>query len=294
MTKVLLVGGGGYLGGHLKDSLREGAEVTITGRRPRQQHDYFQVDFNDPSTFLNVDPSDFDIVIILAADKSGLGKTGLGGDSLRLNVTGYGNFLDHIGRSSFRGRLVYISSMTVYSHDNAVPVRETGDTENPPNVYGLTKRIGEQLTRFSCRSNGFRGICLRIPGLFGGGRRSGFVHNAMVRFSEGAPLEIDTTGSIYWECALVTDIADMITRLISFHDWGAGYETFNLGYGKEATMISVAQSLRQKMGSPSSIVETSSRDGANLFMDISKAASVMPMDYGMDSALDEFLVHTRR
>ena len=52
--------------------------------------------------------------------------------------------------------------MTVYSVTNEIPVRENGCTELPPNSYGLSKLIAENLTKYYSKENNFKAIIIRI------------------------------------------------------------------------------------------------------------------------------------
>ena len=46
-------------------------------------------------------------------------------------------------------------------------------------ISGLSKLFAEQLTKFYSQENDFKAVIIRIPGLFGGDRKSGFIYNAI-------------------------------------------------------------------------------------------------------------------
>ncbi len=54
--KILLVGGSGYLGRHLTSFLKKSysIDIFITGAKKSHQEGYFQIDFEQEGTFINI------------------------------------------------------------------------------------------------------------------------------------------------------------------------------------------------------------------------------------------------
>ena len=179
--------------------------------------------------------------------------------------------------------------MTVYDADNSIPVSEDAATENPPNIYGLIKRIGEQLTAFYCNKNKVKGLCFRIPGLFGGDRKSGYIYHAIKKIAAHQEFQINTEGLIYWECASVNDIAKMMISFIQAYTWEETFNTFNLSYGVETDIVDVAHLIKKKLNSKSNILETSKKGYCPFFLDNRKAKEIIPIEFNLSNAIDHYI-----
>lgn len=253
MSNVLIIGGTGYLGSNLQKILSIKYNVTITSRFEKLKQNEISFDLENVNTFKNIDFNSFDFVLILAATMDGIGSVTLNDHSFSINCDSYRKFLNYLVEISYKNRIVYISSMTVYSVNNTIPVDENGCTEIPPNSYGLSKSFAEQLTMYYCHNNKFKGLIIRVPGLFGGGRKSGFIYNAICKILLGENLHIITDELKYWECLSVKDASLMIDSLIMNYNWKNNSEIFNIGYGIETDIIDVAKIIKSHLNSNSKI-----------------------------------------
>jgi nucleoside-diphosphate-sugar epimerase len=257
MSKILIIGGSGYLGWHLSKVLIKKNDVFITSRYKREEQNSLVFDLEDSSTYNNIDFNSFDIVFMLASSMSGIQSKTLDGDTFNLNCIAYKDFLNHLVEINYAKRFVYISSMTVYSDENSIPVEENGLTELPPNPYGLSKLLAEQLTKFYCREHNFKGAIIRIPGLFGGDRKSGFIYNAVDKISKNEDFFILTENLKYWETISVLDVSDMIQVFIDSYNWEQDCEVYNICYGNETDIIELAYFIKEYFNSTSNITSTS-------------------------------------
>src|SRR5258706_5701474 len=163
--KILIVGGSGYIGSHLKSLLSYSYQVSYTSRVKRENS--IQFDLMNKETFQNLDEPSYDCILILASTMQGLGTTELKGEYLNVNILGLSSFLQFVSDRKLTSKVVFISSMTVYGTGNAIPVSEEGSL-NPLSTYGLSKLIGEKIVEFYCRSRQANGVIVRIPGVYGG------------------------------------------------------------------------------------------------------------------------------
>jgi nucleoside-diphosphate-sugar epimerase len=294
MSKVLLVGGSGYLGRHLLPMLSRRNEVYFTGRTEVDDPKFVRLDFQDESSFINLNNYTFDTIIILAADFSGLGSKQFSGSSLEENVINYGAFLDYLYLKKSSANIVYISSMTVYSPENSLPVSEIGNVCSPPHVYGLSKLIAEQLTEFHCRNNSNSGLVFRIPGLFGGDRKSGLAYNMIEKLRHGQPVTVKTDGLIYWETASVIDIASMIDRFLLAYKWDKEFDVFNLGYGAETDIVDFVKILKSKLSSDSKISEVLPKGYVPFYLSNEKSKSIIEIEENLEDALNSYIEQVTR
>ncbi len=246
--KVLLVGGSGYLGRNLKYALaKKGYDVTITGTREPSEAGYIKINLEKPSTFENVARTNYYMVIVLASKIRSLGTQQIGHPDFEINVNGLGQFLDFIRSKEITNKLVYMSSMTVYSPENNSPVEENMSLA-PISTYGLSKKVAEDLIRFASHHSSIKNMILRLPGIYGGNRQGGFIYNTIQKIKRSEKVQINTTGLGYWEAIHIDDLVDMIIQLLSNYGWQEKVETYNLGYGEETDICQTGKFIGEYLG----------------------------------------------
>jgi len=149
-------------------------------------------------------------------------------------------------------KVVFSSSGTVYGKPETLPLNESHPT-NPRSVYGVTKLAGE----FFCRMMMTRGLnitILRYSNVLGPNRNFGVIHIFKERTLKGLPLPVfggrQSNDYIY-----VGDVVDANVKCILKGDG----ETFNIGSGKEVSIMELACALRKKYGGTNEIQVQPSR-----------------------------------
>jgi nucleoside-diphosphate-sugar epimerase len=259
-SKILIVGGSGYLGRHLAYYLENnsGAEIfTTSSREPGTK--CFHINFDDSGTFAVLDKHRFDLVFILASKLNALGTCDLNHSDLITNTIKYGSFLQYLSDNKITGKIIYTSSMTVYDPENELPVSETGKI-NPVNTYGLSKYMAETITQFFCSKNKVQGVTMRLPGIYGGDRKAGFVYNTIAKARTGTPLQLNTQGLIYWETIHIEDLCTMIGSFIKAYQWDKTYFVCNFSYGCETDIYATAEFIKTEVNN-GHVIETESVKG---------------------------------
>jgi UDP-glucose 4-epimerase len=142
--------------------------------------------------------------------------------------------------------------MTVYGTDNPLPVKENGKL-NPLSSYGLSKILAERIIEFYTGGGHCKCVSLRIPGVYGGDRRSGFIYNTIRKCLNQESVTINTTDLGYWECLRIDDLCHIIRQFLEHYSWEKNYEVFNIGYGKETDILACAQLIKELTNSRSEI-----------------------------------------
>lgn len=295
-AKVLLVGGSGFIGRHLRKSLSNHYEIYISGASERQHENYFHIDFSTPSTFESIRLMQFDIVIMLAASMKGIGNANFTNPDLEINTIKSAYFLQFIADHKIAKRIVHISSMTIYAIPELLPVSETSK-RSPLSIYGLSKKISEDITEFFSISNNIHVIVLRIPGIFGGNRKSGYIYNTVKKALENKEIVLNTEGLGYWECMNVEDLCKIVADLLAIYNWGKPFETFNIGYGEKIDFVNVAKDIVKLTKSKSKISLQGKIGYVDFWLDNTKLKSKIPFQYTFNNALEKYvdkIVHDLR
>jgi nucleoside-diphosphate-sugar epimerase len=297
---ILLVGGTGYIGRELYRHWAPANTVYYTGRQPppittaEEQRDYRYLDLGAKESIRRVlEERSYDYIIFLAAkvqiDLSGSPVVLEKGDPLyRSNVEGVQNFMEIAQKID--SSIIYFSSMTVYDKEASSPVSENS-TLSPFHTYGKSKVLAEEKFAHHLSSSNSRGAIVRIPGIFGGSRQGGYIHNVLHKLQADEPVHLDVDTIVYWEALYVRDLVVML------EDWIAGYrwppfscERFNLCYGEETDFVRTAYFLKTLTSSKSVISLSRDPTYATFYMDNTKISQywTTTRTYGYHDALRHY------
>lgn len=285
--KILLLGGSGYLGSHLSTILKKGGyEIHITGRSYKSDSNYYCIDFDDSETFRNL-KKNFDLVIVLASQLSAISSINLNHQDLKTNTIRYASFLEYLKDNGLLKKLIYISSMTVYSKKADSPVTEEDKLE-PPNIYGLSKLVAEKYTDFFCRVNSIPGVVLRLPGIYGGDRKSGFIYNVITTLINNEKFVADLEGLDYWECMHVDDLCSVLNKFISEYKWHDTYNIFNISYGEKSDIVETALFIEKELDRENK-VEIKNADYSTIFLSNSRIKQIVNIEDNYYSKLKNYI-----
>jgi len=255
MNKTLVVGGNGYIGRHLKKLIPEFIYST------REDFDLHNI--NEVKAFL--DKRDFEICIILAASIGYEEKVNFSSEPFNTNLIGLNNLLSILNKNI---RIIYISSMTVYDQKVQSPVLENSNLL-PSHVYGLSKVYAEKLIEYYK----FNSVIIRIPGVYGGDRKSGLIYNTIIKLNNNEDINIDTKSLVYWETIHIDDLLMMFSCFLDNYNYYNSYDVFNLSYGEETDIIDTIHFLKNELKS-SSIVNIK-KDYSTLFLSNEKVLDIV-------------------
>jgi UDP-glucose 4-epimerase len=230
MSRVLLVGGAGFIGSYIaKDLLKEGDEVllydafinfidplesnyeALLNLRLRSIKDKVKIvrgDIRHKSTFLKV-VQDFkpEIVVHLAAIPIAKISNIYPEDAFGINLAGTVNVLETLREVGSVERFIYTSSSMVYGNFEYSPADEN-HPKAPIEVYGATKLSGELLTQAYGKRFGFDYTIIRPSAVYGptdANKRVTqiFIENAL----KGKTIKLDGGGTTKLDFTFVEDVA---------------------------------------------------------------------------------------
>ena len=290
INKILLVGGTGYIGRHLEEALKNADfEVHITGTINRNEKNYHRILFADEMSFQSLSGKTFDLMIILASKLDALGTTQLNHIDLKTNVTSYANFLEYAAQYKLTKRIIYTSSMTVYGNQNKLPVEENGII-NPVSTYGLSKYMAEIISSFYCNHHGVNGIGLRLPGIYGGERKSGYIYDVLTKCAHNEDITLYSNNLLYWETININDLCNIMLRFIEAYDWKAVFQTFNVSYGEEIDFYETCYLIKSLLKSRSVITETGLKGYVPFYMSNTKMQRIIQINESFKTSLNKYLL----
>lgn len=272
MKKILVTGGAGFIGSHLCEGLlARGYAVRVLDSLVYGQREWVPA----PCEFIEGDIRDMDACTRSAAGMdavlhcAAMSRSGPSQAQIEVctgaNITGTQNML-LAARDAGVKRFIYSGSSTYYG--NRPPPHREDDPADILNIYGLTKRVGEQYTLLFDQDFNLPALVLRYFNVYGPRQPQTGAYALVLgiflrRAAEGKVLEIHGDGSQRRDFVHVRDV---VAANIAALESAARGMVFNVGSGTSLSVKELAD-----MISPDQI-HTEGRKGDSLatLADISK------------------------
>jgi UDP-glucose 4-epimerase len=259
---VLVTGGAGFIGSHVVDRLiAAGHRARILDQRPSPWHEDGVVET------VTGDVRRLDDVLRAAHGCSAICHLAAAADvgevqaqpawATELNTTGTLHVLE-AARQLGVGRVVYASTVWVYSDVDAEEVDEDDLLPAPAHLYTAGKLAGELYCRSYAELYGVESTVLRFGIPYGPrARPAAVIPSFVARAQRGEPLSIAGAGDQERSFVYVEDLADGVVRAL--RPQAAG-RTYNLAGSETTTILELAQLVSDEVA-PTDIVHTEGRAG---------------------------------
>ncbi|WP_454021057.1 NAD-dependent epimerase/dehydratase family protein [Azospirillum sp. Marseille-Q6669] len=279
--RVMLVGGGGFIGHNLALELRKiGIETMVVDNLMVNSlvdnvfHDYgdsakrilnihfltsrFEMMREAGVQLRNIDARNFiDLtrvfdefrptkVVHLSAIASAVEANKDPGLCFDLQLVTLRNVLELVrARLSQIDQVMLLSSSTVYGNFETLTVDES-TRPRPRGIYANTKFMAERLIRTYSHNHGLGTTIIRPSALYGErcvSRRvsQAFIENALA----GRPLLLEGGGDGRLDFTYIDDLVEGMVRSLALHQGQGRTETFNLTFGNARTIAELAEIVRQ-------------------------------------------------
>jgi UDP-glucose 4-epimerase len=259
VSRFLVTGGAGFIGGHLVERLlAEGHEVTVldnlaTGDRDNVPGEatFVEGDVADREVVDDVFAAGFDAVFHIAGQASISKSFAMPEIDLRTNVSGTQNVLRACVDARVP-RLVNASSMTAYGEPDAIPTPEDAACV-PVSFYGVTKYASERYAQImGDRTDVELAVTsLRMFNVYGERQRldnpyQGVLAIFIGNVLRGEPITIHGDGAQTRDFVYVGDVVDAWMRVLGAPETHGA--TLNVGSGKETSVNELADAVLAALG----------------------------------------------
>lgn len=311
MSKILVIGGAGYIGSHfVKYSLEQGQEIAVvdnmsTGHKgavPKNVNLY-EIDIRNRSEVAKVMVQEKpDAVVHFAANS-------LVGESMEQPLKYFDNntfgmvCLLEAMKNAGVNKIVFSSSAATYGIPKSIPIKET-DPTNPINPYGESKLQMEKIMKWADKAYGIKGVALRYFNVAGAADDGtiGEDHNPethlvpnVLRAALGYG-EITMFGDDYdtpdgycvRDYVHPIDLADAHLKAIEFMNKENKSEVFNLGSLNGYSVKQIVDMAEKVVGKtiPKTLGPRREGDPDSLVADSTKARSVLGWEPKYDNVED--------
>jgi nucleoside-diphosphate-sugar epimerase len=249
-TKVVVTGGGGFIGSNLAQLLvREGYDTHLVdvdygfrGETLPEQAKQHTVDLRNT---VELEPifSGADIVFHTAAVPRVPYSIEHPVETTDQNIVGTVSVLTAAARANVR-RVVYSSSGSSYGNQSTLPFIETMNA-SPVHPYGMQKYVGELFSKLWVSVYGIETVCLRYfnvygPGLDPNGPYALAIGRFLLARKNNEPITIFGDGTVTRDFTHVSDVARANLLAGTSEKVGKG-EVINVGSGKNITIQKLAE-----------------------------------------------------
>jgi UDP-glucose 4-epimerase len=249
-SRILVTGGAGFIGSHVVDALRrEGYVPRIFDLRRSSHHARGEVqsvigDLGD-SRALTRAMAGCDVVVHLAAAADVGEVVAAPVDAERRNASGTLNVLES-ARQTGVSRVVYASTVWVYSDVACDEVDEDTPLRPPAHLYTATKLAGELYCHAYHELYGVEYTVLRFGIPYGPrARPAAVIPSFVTRALAGEPLTIAGDGQQSRALVYVEDLAAGVVAALAPV---AANRTYNLATRDEVTVVEIAETVQAVVG----------------------------------------------
>jgi len=296
-STILVTGGAGFIGSHVVDVLLASGQyevycvdnfdpfydpaIKINNQQQaikNPQYHFIELDLvvTTPSILLNVFKSvSFDAIIHLAA-KAGV-RPSIANAALYYDVNVKGTLhLLEFARLAGIQQFLFASSSSIYGTNPNTPWKETDLLYKPISPYAATKLAAEEMGKVYANLYNINFITLRLFTVYGPRQRPDLaIHQFYNLIKTKRPVTLFGDGSTKRD---YTYISDLVSGIIgALHYKGAGDNIFNLGNGKQITLLRMIRLLEENMQTRAIINWQGEQPGdvSQTYADISKAGEFL-------------------
>jgi nucleoside-diphosphate-sugar epimerase len=290
-VELVVTGAGGFSGSHIVANLlaRGHAVTAVIGRnRGRldalvQAHPRLAIVAGDLAAPLALPPR-IDGIVHAAARSPSPGVTT--GDMVRDNVVATARLIDYATTAGAR-TFIYLSSLSVFGAI-VVPVVDETTAIVDPDVYGVTKYLGEAMLR----DLALRSMAIRLPGVLGPNAVRNWLTGVLAAAQAGREIACYNPLAPFNNAIHINDLSDFTAGLLGAADW-TGHHTVTVGARSCTSVREAVQIIIDTLGSRSSIrISDAPRPGFTISSAAAQRFGYAPMD--MESMLRQFATENRR
>lgn len=270
--ELVVTGAGGFSGSHLVSSLiASGHRVTaIVGRSVGRldpgliAHPALKLVRGELPDQLFL-PSPVDAVIHAAARSPP--PSIRASDLIRDNVNATARLVEYAVDSGAK-KFIYLSSLSIYGEIKGPIVDETTAIINP-DIYGMTKYLGEVLLREVGTS--MHSLSIRLPGIIGRDPVRNWLTSVLKNAQAGAEIRVFNPDAPFNNAVHVQDLCRFVGRALE-HAW-SGHDAVTIAAAGEISVRRAVETIIETLKSRSKLVVTESAKPSFL-VSIAKARSI--------------------
>jgi UDP-glucuronate 4-epimerase len=261
---ILLTGAAGFIGYHLAAKLAEKGDQLIcldnfnsyyspalkkkrAALLEQQNVPVIEADINTPGVLASLVKEKKPSHIVHLAAQPGVRYSLANPHAyVETNISGFLNVLEAC-RQRREMKLIYASSSSVYGNNSKIPFSYEDRTDQPANIYGVTKKCNELMASAYHHLYSITAIGLRFFTVYGPWGRPDMAYYSFCKaIMEGKPIDVYNHGNMQRDFTYIDDIIQGIVASLEYEQEGCAL--FNLGNNRSEPLMHLIQLLEEHLG----------------------------------------------
>lgn len=249
---ILITGSAGFIGFHLTkyflskkfnviglDNINNYYDTKVKHRRLNdlkkfKSFKFFKIDIKKIENFSALEKYNISIIYHLAAQAGVRYSFSNPKIYVESNINGFFNVLEFAKKQKIN-KIVFASSSSVYGNQKKLPVSENSVLK-PENLYGMTKKINEEMAQYYFEKFNIKSIALRFFTVFGEkGRPDMFLIKFLNAFKNNKSFKLFNYGKHERDFTYIGDVIKMITKL----KFKKGFNVYNISSNRPIKLMKV-------------------------------------------------------
>jgi UDP-glucuronate 4-epimerase len=207
-----------------------------------------RIDICDQAALINlIEKNQISHIVHLAAHASVRKSLENPEDYIKTNVTGLLHILEAC-KAFPQIKLVYASTSTVYGANTKVPFSLTDPTDNPIEVYGVTKKCDELLAHCYHSLYNIPCVGLRFFTVYGPWGRPDMAYFSFTKsILENSPIKLYGNGAYRRDYIYIDDV---VAAIMASLDYQKPLAIFNIGSSTSTSGLELVTTLEKALGKP--------------------------------------------
>lgn len=235
---IAITGGTGFVGRYLiKRLVNEGYKINLLVHRHKFNHPQVETIRGDLVSGKGLDKflKDAKVVIHLAGRFAPPNS-----EIFKNNVAATFNLLEKCAEHKIE-KIIFSSGIALYGEPPGRAWKET-DKPKPNTVYGLSKLLAEEITRYWGNSYYIKYFLLRFPNIYGLGNQKGVVFNFLKVIRDKGKVIIYGDGRQKRDFLFIDDAVEAIIKTLNYQ---GPSDIFNVGLGKTVSLLELVALLEK-------------------------------------------------
>ena len=247
MTNILITGSAGFIGFNLSknllnkkgykiigiDNFNDYYDVNLKKRRNKilkkfKNYKFFKIDINNKIKLKKIfQNNNIDFVFHFAAQAGVRYSIDYPRKYVETNIIGFYNVIENVKKYKIK-RLFYASSSSIYGENNNFPINEK-EVASPKNIYGLSKKINEEISFIFNKFYKVKLTGLRFFTVYGEwGRPDMMMVKFISNYYNNKTFELYNYGNHVRDFTYIGDAVNIMYLLIKKHKKLSDNDIFNI------------------------------------------------------------------